>query len=148
MSQKFDFDNLVELCRRTHEETRHSAARAVDRSLVARNWLFGWYIVEYEQHGADRAEYGRGLIASLSGKLKAEEVKGCSLTNLRKFREFYLAYSEIQQIPSVESTEPTKNRQAISGDREISETPSRNLDTSPSGSLPTAQDERNPSSRA
>ena len=112
MSQTFDFENLVELCRRTHEKTQRSAARTVDSSLVVRNYLFGWYIVEYEQHGADRAEYGRGLIASLSGKLKAGAVKGCSPTNLRKFREFYLAYSEIQQTVSVESTELTKNRQS------------------------------------
>ncbi len=139
MSQAFDFENLVELCRQTHEETQRSAARAIDHLLVARNWLFGWYIVEYEQHGADRAEYGRGLIASLSGKLKAGEIKGCSPTNLRKFREFYLAYSEIQQTVSVESTESTKNRQSISGSREISETPSRILATPPSESLPAAQ---------
>ena len=135
MSRKFDFENLVELCRRTHEETQRSAARAIDHSLVARNWLFGRYIVEYEQHGADRAEYGRGLIASLSGKLKAGDVKGGSPTNLRKFREFYLAYSEIQQTVSVESTEPTKNRQSISGSREISETPSRILVPLPSEPL-------------
>ena len=136
MNQAFDFEDLVELCRRTHEETRHSAARAVDTYSVTRNWLFGWYIVEYEQHGADRAEYGRGLIASLSGKLKAGEVRGCSPTNLRKFREFYLAYAEIQQAVSVEFTEPTQNQQAISGDREISETSSRILTAPPSGLLP------------
>ena len=139
MSQAFDFKDLVELCRQTHEETRHSAVRAIDRSLVARNWLFGWYIVEYEQHGADRAKYGRGLITSLSSKLKAGEVRGCSPTNLRKFREFYLAYAEIQQAVSVEFTEPT-NQQAISCDREISETASpRILVAPPSGLLPVAQ---------
>ena len=44
MSQEFDFEQLVQLCRQTHEETRQSAARAVDHSLVVRNWLFGWYI--------------------------------------------------------------------------------------------------------
>ena len=58
VSQRFDFERLVELCRRAHEETRRSAARAVDRSLLVRNWLFGRYIVEYQQRGADRAEYG------------------------------------------------------------------------------------------
>ena len=41
MSRQFDFERLVELCQRTHEETRHTAARAIDRSLVVRNWLFG-----------------------------------------------------------------------------------------------------------
>ena len=39
MSEAFDFDRLVELFQRTHEETQRSAARAVDRSLVVRNWL-------------------------------------------------------------------------------------------------------------
>ena len=139
MSQAFNFEHLVKLCRQTHEATQHSASRAVDRSLVVRNWLFGRYIVEYEQNGADRAEYGRGLIASLSSKLKAGEIKGCSRTNLRKFREFYLAYPEIQQTPSVESTEPARNRRALSGDHEISEMPLRNSATPLSGSLPTAQ---------
>ena len=139
MSQAFDFEDLVKLCRRTHEESQRSTARATDTYLVTRNWLFG-YIVEYEQHGADRAEYGRGLIISLSGKLKAGEVRGCSPTNLRKFREFYLAYAEIQQAVSVEFTELTQNQQAISGDREISETASpRILVAPPSGLLPVAQ---------
>ena len=112
MSRKFDFENLVELCRRTHEETRHSAARAVDSSLVVRNYLFGWYIVEYEQHGADRAEYGKRLIARLSDRLKSSGIKGGSPTNLWKFREFYHAYPEIPQTASVEFTEPTDNRLA------------------------------------
>ncbi len=58
MSQQFNFENLVALCGRPHDQTQRSAARAIDRSFVARNWLFGWYIVEYEQNGADRAEYG------------------------------------------------------------------------------------------
>ena len=104
MSRAFDFGRLVDLCRRTHEETQRSAARAVDTHLVTRNWLFGWYIVEYEQRGADRSElYGRKLIERLSGKLGSSGLKGCSPTNLRKFRELYRAYPEIQQTLSVES---------------------------------------------
>ena len=89
MSQQFDFENLVELCRRTHEKTRRLAARAVDRSLVARNWLFGWYIVEYEQHGADRAEYGSQLLARVSSRLQEIGVKGSSMTRLKLYRRFY-----------------------------------------------------------
>ena len=63
MSREFDFGHLVDLCRRTHEESQSSAARVMDTYLVTRNWLFGWYIVEYEQRGADRAEYGSRLLA-------------------------------------------------------------------------------------
>ena len=76
MSRKFDFENLVELCRRTHEETQRSAAQAIDRSLVARNWLFGWYIVEYEQNGADRAEYGSQILGRVSSRLQQIGIKG------------------------------------------------------------------------
>ena len=39
------------------------AARSVNIGLVVRNWLFGWYIVEYQQNGADRAEYGEQATA-------------------------------------------------------------------------------------
>ena len=39
MKRDFDFNQLVELCQRTHNGTRRSAARAIDHSLVARNWL-------------------------------------------------------------------------------------------------------------
>ena len=87
----------MELCRRTHEETRHSAVRAIDRSLVVRNWLFGWYIVEYEQHGADRAEYGVALIKRLAAKLA---IRGCSSRSLALSCKFYRCYSEILQTLS------------------------------------------------
>ena len=104
MSRAFDFGHLVDLCRRTHEETRRSATRAADAYLVTRNWLFGWCIVEYEQRGAGRSElYGKKLSERLSGKLGSSGLKGCSPTNLRKFRELYRAYPEIQQTLSVES---------------------------------------------
>ena len=95
MSRKFDFENLVELCRRTHEETQRSAARTVDSSLVVRNYLFGWYIVEYEQHGADRAEYGSQLLAKIASRLQRIGIKGSSVTRLKLYRRFYQKQKEI-----------------------------------------------------
>ena len=89
MSQQFNFENLVALCRRTHDQTQRSAARAIDRSLVARNWLFGWYIVEYEQHGADRAEYGSQILNRVSSRLQQIGIKGSSITRLKLYRRFY-----------------------------------------------------------
>ena len=115
MSREFDFDQLVELCQRTHEETKRSAARAVDRSLVVRNWLFGWYIVEFEGGGSTRRElYGKELFDRLSDRLGAGGIKGCSRTNLRKFRAFYQAFSGIRQTASVESGQPSKIQQTPS----------------------------------
>ena len=89
MSTEFDFERLVELCQRTHEETRHSAARAIDRSLVARNWLIGLYIVEFEQSGVDRAEYGARLLARVADRFRQAGIKGASATRLKLFRQFY-----------------------------------------------------------
>lgn len=95
----FPFQNLLELCQATHEGLQQQAARSVDIALVARNWLFGWYIVEFESGGADRAElYGKKLIDRLSAELKGHGLKGISPTNLRKFREFYQAYNQAAQI--------------------------------------------------
>ena len=107
----------VTLCRRIHDETRRSAARAADRYLVTRNWLFGWYIVRYEDGGSGRSKlYGRRLITHLSDPLTSSGLKGCSPTNLRKFRELYHACPEIQQTLSVESVVklPAGNRQTSS----------------------------------
>ena len=117
MNREFDFGHLVDLCRQTHEESQRSAARVMDTYLVTRNWLFGWYIVEYEEGGVDRSRlYGKKLIVRLSDELKASGLKGCSPTNLRKFREFYRAYPEIRQTASVESIVklPPGNQQTAS----------------------------------
>ncbi len=112
MEKRFDFERLVELCQQTHEETRRSAARAVDRSLVVRNWLFGWYIVEFEQSGEDRAEYGAQTLKKLSAALKERIGRGFSVRYLRQFRRFYLEFKGVvrefdkrQTVFSVSATE-------------------------------------------
>ncbi len=98
------FDRLVEIFEQTQTVMQLQAARSVDIALVVRNWLFGWYIVEFENGGAERAKlYGKALIDRLSARLKQSGIKGMSSTNLRKFREFYVTYAEIQQAVPVES---------------------------------------------
>ena len=125
MSQPFDFERLVELCRRTHEETRHSAARAVDRSLVVRNWLFGWYVVEYEQSGADRAEYGAQTLKKLSAALKERIGRGFSVDALERMRRFYLSHDRILSNGPASDNSATPSR--ISGSQPRSATPLRIL---------------------
>jgi predicted nuclease of restriction endonuclease-like (RecB) superfamily len=98
-----NFDHLVELCRLTHEEMQKQAVRAVDLTLVVRNWLFGRYIVEYEQQGADRAAYGAGLMEALTSRLNPLGIKGVSATRLRLYRTFYREYGDIQPTLSGES---------------------------------------------
>ena len=127
MSQEFNFEHLVELCRHTHEETRRAAAHAVDRSLVVRNFLFGWYLVEYEQHGADRAEYGAQTLRTLSSVLKARIGRGFSVDALERMRRFYLLYGHILSENPAQEKSATLLR--ISGGRVISGTASRKFST-------------------
>jgi len=78
------------------------AVREVDFAMVVRNWLFGYYIVEFEQRGEDRAQYGVRLLAGLSEQLRAAGVPGSSVSNLKNFRLFYESTPQIRQTLSGE----------------------------------------------
>ena len=80
------------------------AYRAVNLLQVASNWLLGWRIVEQEQHGKAKADYGAYVIKLASETLTQEFGKGYSETNIRSFRKFYLIFREfeIQQTLPVE----------------------------------------------
>lgn len=69
--------------------------RQVNTALTLRNWVIGYYIVEYEQKGADRAEYGERLIRNLSERLTKAGIKGLSRTNLQFFKQFYQTYPHL-----------------------------------------------------
>ena len=96
-----NFEILVQTLIETHNFCQQQATRSVNSYLVGRNWLFGCYIIEFEQQGDDRAQYGTRLIASLSDRLKVQGIKSCSISNLKNFRQFYQAYPQISQtVPS------------------------------------------------
>jgi len=78
------------------------ASRAVNISLTVRNWLIGFYIVEFEQHGEDRAAYGDKLFARLSAELSNRGVKGVHARELRRYRAFYNTYPQIRGALSPE----------------------------------------------
>lgn len=80
----------------------NKAYKQVNTAYTIRNWIIGYYIVEYEQDGEDRAAYGQHLFERLSQSLKVAGIKGMSATNLRLFRQFYLLYPQIHQTVSVE----------------------------------------------
>ena len=71
---------------------RKNAISAVNIHLTVRNWLIGFYIVEFEQKGEDRAKYGAKLLQNLSDSFDEE---GLSYRNLRLYRQFYLVYPQI-----------------------------------------------------
>lgn len=101
-----DEDNmLVNDLRSIVSKARSKAFAAVNYSLVERNWRIGQRIVEEEQNGASRAEYGKHVIEVASAALTEEFGKGFSETNIRTFRKFFLIFNdlEIQQTLSAES---------------------------------------------
>ena len=104
-----DEDNmLVNDLRSIVSKARSKAFAAVNYSLVERNWRIGQRIVEQEQNGASRAEYGKHVIEVASAALTEEFGKGFSETNIRTFRKFFLIFNdlEIPQTLSAESNLP------------------------------------------
>jgi len=84
-----DYNQLVLDIRKISRELQDSAVKAINMSLSLRNWLIGYYIVEFEQNGKDRAKYGKQLLAKIAEKAS---IKGLSETNLKLCRQFYNVY--------------------------------------------------------
>ncbi|MBM3879993.1 MAG: DUF1016 domain-containing protein [Verrucomicrobia bacterium] len=91
------YAQLIKAIDSTSQKLLGHAATVTNQTLVVRNWFIGAYILEYEQSGDDRAQYGARLIESLSRDLVRRNVNGISPTNLRLFREFYRAYPHLGQ---------------------------------------------------
>ncbi|MDD3476768.1 MAG: DUF1016 N-terminal domain-containing protein [Sulfurimonas sp.] len=86
------YKNLLDTICETYETGKVRAFNAVNTELVKTYWEIGKYIVEFEQNGAKKAEYGKGLLEQLSGDLSIKYGKGFSRSNLVRFRQFYSAY--------------------------------------------------------
>lgn len=78
------------------------AQKQVNSALTLRNWIIGFYIVEYEQHGEDRAEYGDQLYKKLATRIKTAGIKGLSFTSLHLCKQLYLTYPQIVQVATEE----------------------------------------------
>ena len=105
------------------DAARESAARSVNAAMTAAYWLIGRRIVEFEQSGEDRAEYGAALIERLAEDLTVQFGRGFSRQNVQNMRLFYLSFP------------PGKIRQTVSGilalppRQQIRQTPSGNFET-------------------
>ena len=87
-----NFESLVGHINQVQDVLQAQAAHAVNLSLTSRNWLVGYYIVEYEQHGEDRAKYGDNLINRLAKDINR---KGFEPRTLRLYRRIYLIYPQL-----------------------------------------------------
>ena len=90
-----NFESLVGQINQVQDVLQAQAAHAINLSLTARNWLVGCYIVEYEQHGEDRAKYGEKLLKNLAQSLNR---RGFGERRLYEFRQTYLIYPQIGPV--------------------------------------------------
>ena len=77
---------------------RANAYKAVNFAMVTSYWSIGQVIVENEQNGNERAEYGKAILGELSKKLTAEFVKGFDESNLRYMRVFYQTFKNYDTV--------------------------------------------------
>lgn len=92
-----NFELLVNTIQHTHSTLQQSALKSINKHLTIRNWLVGFYIVEFEQKGEDRAKYGERLVDELAVSINR---KGLGARNLKLFRQFFFTYPQIHQTVS------------------------------------------------
>jgi predicted nuclease of restriction endonuclease-like (RecB) superfamily len=98
------YNKIAELLK----NARSKVVQTVNKTMVYTYFEIGRTIVEEEQKGKERAEYGKQLLKGLSTKLTNEFGKGFSVTNLQQMKNFYNVYGK-QQTPSVKSADNKKS---------------------------------------
>lgn len=96
------YDNILVDVAELIEEARRQVAQTVNTTMTSLYWLIGRRIVEYEQQGAERAEYGKEVLKRLSADLTTRFGRGFGVVNLSQMKKFYRLWSpvEILQTPS------------------------------------------------
>ena len=111
-----NYSALITAIAAAHQQAQAGAAGAVNRHLILRNWLIGAHLVEFEQHGEDRAKYGTGLLKRLSADLQQRGIPGTSNQMLERMRVFY---SSCPQIRSAISSSPMRISSILPPDSEL-----------------------------
>lgn len=93
-----NYHNLIQQIGEILSEGKKRAIQNVNVLLIQTNWQIGRYIVEYEQNGKEKAEYGSELLDHLSKDLTTMYGKGFSRSNLFQIRQFYIKYPKIQTL--------------------------------------------------
>ena len=89
------FELLADSIKKINNKAGNAAKSAVNQLLTLRNWAIGYYIVEYEQDGSDRAEYGTRLLRNLENEISE---RGMNVTLFKACRQFYLQFDSVEPI--------------------------------------------------
>lgn len=91
-----DGERLLNDIRKIIEQGRRQAYAAAGQITVVTYWHIGKRIVEEEQHGAERAQYGKAIIKNLSAELTREYGAGYGIRSLEQYRQFYLSFKDLE----------------------------------------------------
>ena len=91
-------DQIFKQIKNLLNSAKNKIVTSINTQMVQTYFEIGKIIVEHEQHGKEKAQYGKAILKELSIKLTNEFGKGFSLTNLKAFRSFYLVYSKSQTV--------------------------------------------------
>jgi len=80
------------------QHARNNAYQAINFTMVQAYWQIGYLIMEHEQKGKERAEYGKAVLSDLSARLTKEFGKGFDASNLRYMRQFYLKFPKCDAL--------------------------------------------------
>jgi len=97
---EINIETLVDSIKETNQYFLNKVQKQVNTALTLRNWIIGFYIVEYEQHGNDRAVYGQRLYKEIAANLKNGGITSLRERHLYTCKDFYKAYSDILRTPS------------------------------------------------
>lgn len=92
------YKRLIKDIGQSIKRARFNAAKAVNTELLKANWEIGRHLVQYEQHGNERAEYGSDLLAKISKDLTLHFGKGFSRRNVLDMRRFYITHEKWQTV--------------------------------------------------
>jgi len=109
---------------------KQKAYQAADIYQVISNWIVGRRIVEQEQHGQERAQYGKHIVELASEALTAEFGKGYSVVNIKSFRKFYLTFNDLligQTVSAQSGNGLTIKGQTVSAELELAKMLPSNL---------------------
>ena len=95
---KQKYSDLIDSIGSTLQKARENALKAINAELVSANWEIGRYIVEFEQGGKEKAEYGSSLLSNLTKDLKTRYGKGFSKSNIYLCRQFFISYPKFQTV--------------------------------------------------
>lgn len=95
---KNKYNQLLDNIGSTLQKARENAIKAINTELVKANWEIGRHIVEFEQQGKEKADYGSALLTNLAKDLKTKYGKGFSKSNIYLCRLFYIKYQKFQTV--------------------------------------------------